>query len=96
MISGIIVVISIDSIHSFKNVGLSYKIYFVSGSLMSKFDGIVKASSPAWRNLITSPPNTHEIFLRRLNPVPNGETDQWVTWKDALTIALSSSFVACY
>ena len=43
---------------------------------MSKLDGIVKASSPAWRNLITSPPNTQEIFLRRLNPVPNGETDQ--------------------
>ena len=63
---------------------------------MSKLDGIVKASSPAWMNRMTSPPKTQDIFLRRLKPVPNGATDQWVTWKDAFTIALSSSFVACY
>ena len=69
--------------------------YFVSGSSIAQFDGIVNASSPACRNLITSPPKTQEMFFKRLNPVPKGATDQCVTWNDALTMALSSSFVAC-
>ena len=62
---------------------------------MEKLGGTVKHSSPACRNLMTSPPKTQETFFNLERPVPNGEMIQWVTWKEALTIAFSSSFVAC-
>ena len=34
-------------------------------------------------------------FIREM-PVPYGATDQCVTWKDALTMALSPSLLVCY
>ena len=46
-------------------------------------------------DLSTSPPNTHCWFLRRLRPVPKGDTFHWVTWNEALTMAWLFSFVAC-
>ena len=69
---------------------------FVSGVSKEKFGGTVRHSSPACRNLMTSPPKTQETFFTLDKPVPKGEIIQWVTWKEAFTIALSSSFVACW
>ena len=72
------------------------KTYLVSGFSGEKFCGTVKHSSPACKNLMTSPANTNDTFFSRDNPVPYGAKIQFVTWKEALTIAFSSSFVACY
>jgi hypothetical protein len=44
--------------------------YLVSGESGEKLDGTVKASSPAWRNLTTSPPKTQETFFNLDKPVP--------------------------
>ena len=51
-------------------------IYFVSGVSMEKLGGTVKHSSPACKNLMTSPPKTQETFFNLERPVPNGEMIQ--------------------
>jgi hypothetical protein len=41
--------------------------------------GIVRHSSPPWKNLRTSPPKTYPTYFTREIPVPYGCTDQCVT-----------------
>jgi hypothetical protein len=50
--------------------------YFVSGVSKEKFGGTVRHSSPACRNLMTSPPKTQETFFTLDKPVPKGEIIQ--------------------